>query len=402
MVWNGVASYSSEQRSELQFGTGLWVALRGGSEQRSELQLNYFMFIIDAHLDLSLNAIEWNRDLRKPVHAIRDMERGMTDKIDRGHGTVSLPELRLGSIGLVVATQLARHNQHNAALPGAGWNSPHQAWAMTQAQLAWYQAMEAEGEMVQINSLGGLDTHLALWMDEAIQNERKPVGYILSLEGADSLVNLSYLERAYTYGLRAIGPAHYSTGRYAPGTGMTEGLTLLGKELLKEMDKLHLILDVTHLTDIGFQQAMDLYQGPIWASHHNCRALAPHQRQLSDEQIRMLIDRGSVIGGCFDAWMMKPGFTQRISSPKAFGICLETIVDHYDHICQMAGNSLHCAIGSDLDGTFGIEQSPSDLDTIADLQHLQGLLVKRGYSLGDIENIFYKNWLEFLRRAWNV
>ena len=115
MVWNGVASYSSEQRSELQFGTGLWVALRGGSEQRSELQLNYFMFIIDAHLDLSLNAIEWNRDLRKPVHAIRDMERGMTDKIDRGHGTVSLPELRLGSIGLVVATQLARHNQHNAA-----------------------------------------------------------------------------------------------------------------------------------------------------------------------------------------------------------------------------------------------------------------------------------------------
>jgi membrane dipeptidase len=358
------------------------------------------MFIIDAHLDISTNAIEWNRDYRQPVYAIRESEKGMTDKIDRGRGTVSLPELRKGNIGLMVATQLARFNQNNGNLPGAGWNSPHQAWAMSQAQLAWYQAMEAEGEIVQINNLKTLNKHIKLWLNAAIPNEKKPIGYILGLEGADSLIHLSYLEKAYRYGLRAIGPAHYSTGRYAYGTGTTEGFTPLGKELLKEMDSLNMILDITHLTDKGFTEAMDLFQGHVWASHHNCRALVPHQRQLSDEQIKVLIDKKAVIGGCFDAWMMKPDFTQRVSNPAQFGITLETIIDHYDHICQIAGNSLHCAIGSDLDGTYGTEQSPSDLDTIADLQNLTGLLTKRGYKPADIENIFHGNWLRFLRRAW--
>jgi membrane dipeptidase len=358
------------------------------------------MFLIDAHLDISTNAIEWNRDYRMSVYDIRKSEEGMTDKIDRGKGTVSFPELRKGNIGLVVATQLARFNQNNGNLPGAGWNSPHQAWAMSQAQIAWYQAMEMEGEIIQINNISSLENHVNLWLDESKSNSEKPIGYILSLEGADSLINLSYLEKAYKYGLRIIGPAHYSTGRYASGTGTTDGFTPLGKDLLKEMDAFKMILDATHLTDKGFTEAMDLFQGPVWASHHNCRALVPHQRQLSDEQIKILIDRKAVIGGCFDAWMMKPNFTQRVSSPTEFGIKIETIIDHYDHICQIAGNSLHCAIGSDLDGTYGTEQSPSDMDTIADLQNLKELLSKRGYSQEDIENIFYKNWLRFLRNAW--
>ena len=358
------------------------------------------MFLIDAHLDISLNAIEWNRDYRLSAHEIRGVETGMTDKIDRASGTVSLPDLRRGDIGLVVATQIARFNQSNGNLPGAGWNSPHQAWAMTQAQRAWYEAMQDAGEMIQIRDLAGLDQHVALWLDAAIPNEKKPVGYILSLEGADSLVNLSYLEKAYAYGLRALGPAHYSTGRYAPGTGLNGPLTPLGRELVLEMDRLGIILDATHLTDEGFSEALSLYKGPVWASHHNCRTLVPHQRQLSDDQILQLAERGGVIGGCFDAWMMKPGFTQRTSNPADFGITIETIIEHYDHICQLTGSSQLIAIGSDLDGTYGTEQSPTDLDTIADLQKLTGLLAARGYAQEDIENIFYKNWLRFLRNAW--
>lgn len=358
------------------------------------------MFIIDAHLDMALNAIEWNRDYRLTAHQLRQQEADMTDKIDRAKGTVSLPDLRRGHIGLVVATQIARFNQSNGNLPGAGWNSPEQAWAMTQAQRAWYETMVDAGEMVQIRDRASLDSHVALWLDETVTNDKKPVGYILSLEGADSLVNLSYLEKAYAYGLRALGPAHYSTGRYAPGTGLSGQLTAQGRELVKEMDRLGIILDATHLTDEGFSEALSLYKGPVWASHHNCRALVPHQRQLTDDQIRQLTERGGVIGGCFDAWMMKPGFTQRVSNPASFGISLETIIDHYDHICQLTGSSHHIAIGSDLDGTYGIEQSPSDLDTIADLQNLTGLLTKRGYSSTDIENIFHKNWLRFLRNAW--
>jgi membrane dipeptidase len=359
------------------------------------------MFIIDAHLDLSTNAIEWNRDYRLSVAEIRANEVSLTDKIDRGKGTVSLPELRKGDIGLVVATQLARFNKNNGSLPGAGWNSPHQAWAMSQAQLAWYKAMEAAGEMVMITNTTELDRHISFWQNDATSNHTKPVGYILSLEGADSLIDLSYLQKAHNYGLRIIGPAHYSTGRYASGTGTTDGFTPMGFELLKAMDELHMILDITHLTDKGFLEAIDLFGGPIIASHHNCRALVPHQRQLTDEQIKILLQRDTVIGGCFDAWMLKPGFTSRVSNPKEFHITIETIIDHYDHICQLAGNSLHCAIGSDLDGTYGTEQSPADLNDIADLQQLTELLQRRGYTTADIENIFYKNWLRFFRSAWS-
>lgn len=356
------------------------------------------MLIIDAHLDLSMNALEWNRDLKQPVHAIREREKGMTDKPDRSRGTVSLPELRKGKIGLVVATQIARYVAKETNMPG--WHSPEQAWAQTQGQYAWYKAMEDAGEMKQIRNRKELDAHIDLWNNESIDDNTKPVGFILSLEGADSLVNLSYLEKAYAYGLRALGPAHYGPGRYSPGTSLSGPLTKLGVELLKEMDQLNMILDVTHLTDEAFAQAMDLYKGPVWASHHNCRALVNYQRQLTDEQIKILIARDAVIGGVLDTWMLMNGWIRGKHNPKEEGINLEKLVDHYDHICQIAGNSNHIAIGSDLDGMFGTEQSPYDIDTIADLQNLNGLLQKRGYGAADIEKIFSGNWLRFLRKNW--
>ena len=356
------------------------------------------MFIIDAHLDLSMNALEWNRDLKQLVAAIREREKNMTDKPDRGKGMVSLPELRKGKIGLVVATMIARFVDVSSTLPG--WHSPEQAWAQTQGQRAWYKAMEESGEMTQITNAVALEKHIQFWNDGTIPDHTKPVGYILSLEGADSLINLTYLEKSYQYGLRALGPAHYGPGRYSPGTGMEGPLTKAGVELVKEMDKLNMILDVTHLTDEAFSQVIDLYKGPVWASHHNCRTLVPYQRQLTDEQIKILIDRNAVIGGVLDAWMLKPGWVRGKNDPKTENITLDVLIDHYDHICQIAGNSKHIAIGSDLDGMFGQEQSPYDMNTIADLQLLKGLLAKRGYTQQDIENIFHKNWLRFLLKAW--
>jgi membrane dipeptidase len=356
------------------------------------------VFIFDCHLDLAMNAIEWNRDLKKTVYQIRSREEGMTDKLDRAKGVVALPELRKGNIGLVVATQIARYVEPGSALPG--WNSPEIAWGISQAQLAWYRSMEDQGEMVQITNLEQMEKHLALWFDKSLPDHTKPVGYILSLEGADSFVNISYLEKAYSYGLRACGPAHYGPGRYAAGTGMTDGLTAQGKELVKEMDNLNMILDVTHLTDKGFEEALSIFKGPVWASHHNCRALVNHQRQLTDDQVKVLIERDAVIGGVFDTWMLTDNWVRGVDDPKERGINLEKVVDHYDHICQIAGNINHIAIGSDLDGAYGKEQSPYDLEDIADLQNLKGILSRRGYSSADIEHIFYKNWLSFLRKAW--
>jgi membrane dipeptidase len=226
-----------------------------------------------------------------------------------------------------------------------------------------------------------------------------PIGYVLSLEGADSIVELSHLERAYASGLRALGPAHYGPGRYSPGTGAAGGLTAAGRELVKEMRRLGIVLDVTHLTDEAFWEALDLYDGRVWASHNNCRALVPHQRQFNDDQLKELIRRDAVIGAAFDAWMMVPGWVRGKTTPHETGCKIETIVDHIDHICQLAGSARHCAIGSDLDGGYGTEQTPLDLDSIADLQRLTDILARRGYSASDIAGIMHGNWIRKLSEA---
>lgn len=355
------------------------------------------MFTIDAHLDLAMNAMEWNRELTQPIALINEREKGLSDKPDRGNALVSLPELRKGNIGLVVATQIARFVAPGNPLPG--WHSPAQAWAQTQGQLAWYRAMEELGEMVQINNLPTLDAHINNWENNK-QDDRKPIGYILSLEGADSLISLQHLERSWEQGLRAVGPAHYGPGRYAQGTNASGGLGQNGRALLKEMERLDIILDVTHLCDESFWEAMDHFHGHVWASHNNVRALVGHNRQFSDEQIKELISRGAVIGGALDAWMMVPGWVRGKSTPESMQCNLDKLIDHLDHICQLAGNALHIGIGSDLDGAFGSEQAPYDMDGISDLQKLPGLLHKRGYSDTDIGNIMHGNWLRFLRKAW--
>jgi membrane dipeptidase len=353
------------------------------------------MFLVDGHLDLSMNALEWNRDLTRPLAEVRRRETGKTDKKDRGRGVCTFPEMRRGEIGLCIATQIARYVAEDNPLPG--WYAPEIAWAMTQGQLAWYRAMEDRGEMVQIRDRAALARHVALWQSNPPGNA--PIGYILSLEGADSIVNLSYLERAYASGLRAIGPAHYGPGRYSPGTGASGGLTAAGRDLVKEMRRLGTILDVTHLTDEAFWESLDRFDGPVWASHNNCRSLVPHQRQFNDDQLKELIRRDCIIGAAFDAWMMVPGWIRGKTLPHDTGCKIETVIDHIDHICQLAGSPRYCAIGSDLDGGYGTEQTPLDLDSIADLQRLTTLLSARGYSQPDIAGIMHGNWIRKLSES---
>ncbi|NND16631.1 MAG: peptidase M19 [Eudoraea sp.] len=354
------------------------------------------MFILDAHLDLAMNAMEWNRDLTLAVDVIRERETGLKDKPDRTRGTVSLPEMRKGQIGLCVATLIARYSKADNPLPG--WNSPQQAWAQTQGQLSWYRAMESLGEMVQISDKKTLNSHLDLWSSD--RDKEKPIGYILSLEGADSIISPKHLEKSFEQGLRALGPAHYGPGTYAQGTNATGGIGQRGKELLKVMEELNIILDATHLCDDSFWETMDCFKGAVWASHSNCRTLVPHNRQFSDEQIKVLIERRAVIGMPLDAWMMIPNWQKGSSTPEGSGLSLTHMVDHMDHICQLAGNSMHVGLGTDLDGGFGKEQCPADLETIADLQILPQLLEKRGYSETDILNIMHKNFIRFLNAVW--
>jgi membrane dipeptidase len=378
-------------------------------------------FIFDAHLDLAMNAIEWNRDYTRPLAEIRAAEARLKDKPDRGHGTVCFPEMRRAGIGLCVATQIARV-EHDAWSPVSGWKSPAQAWAMTQAQLAWYRAMEEAGELVALCDRAGLERHLDRLTPNGVSPgepghalpgtvrqssafalpDGVPIGYILSLEGADSLVTLDHLERAWAYGLRAVGPAHYGPGLYANGTDGTGGLNARGRELLREMARLGFILDLTHLCDDAFWEALDLFPGPVWASHQNCRALVPHNRQWSDAMIRAAAQRGAVLGTVFDAWMTVPGWQRGVTTPESVGLRVENLVAHIDHICQLAGNACHVGIGSDLDGGFGTEQTPVDLQSIGDVWRVGAALEARGYRPADLAAIAQGNFIRCLRGAWAV
>jgi len=108
-----------------------------------------------------------------------------------------------------------------------------------------------------------------------------------------------------------------------------------------------------------------------------------------------------VIGSVFDAWMMHTGWQRGTTTPQQADLKIERIVDHIDHICQLAGNARHCGIGSDLDGGYGTEQTPLDLQSIADLQRLTTILSDRGYSPEDVEAIMHGNWIRRLNEIWS-
>lgn len=356
-----------------------------------------FPLIFDAHLDLAWNAIDWNRDLKLTVHDIRRREiDGKLNGKGRGEGTVSFPDLKRGKVGLFIATLLARLHRPGMMPAFQRYDNMDAAYGATMGQLAYYQALTEQGYLRWIKDAAGLKAHVADWL----AGKDAPLGFILSMEGADPILYPEQVQAWWDVGLRIIGPAHYGVSPYAHGTGTVGGFFPQGPTLLREMQRVGMILDVTHLSDQCFDEAMDLWGGPMLASHHNCRALVPDQRQLTDEQIKILVSRGAVIGAAFDTWMLVPNWIRGETRPEQVGVVIDTVVDHIDRVCQLAGNTDHAALGTDLDGGFGREQSPMDLDTIADLQVIPALLAKRGYKAADVEKIMVRNWVRFFERAW--
>jgi membrane dipeptidase len=354
------------------------------------------MLLFDAHLDLAWNALDWNRDLQQTVADIRQAEQGMPGKA-RGRNTVSFPEMRRAQVGICIATLLPRLLRDTMP-PIQRFRSMTSAYAAAHGQLAYYRSLTAAGYLRWIKDGPGLDVHIQEWLKSG--SPSAPIGFILSMEGADSVLSPEQVREWWDAGLRIIGPAHYGPSPYAHGTGTEGGLFPPGPALLRAMEEVGMILDVTHLADASFDEALAIYGGPVLASHHNCRALVPDQRQLTDNQIKRLIARGAVIGAALDAWMLYPGWIRGETQPEVVG--LDAVIDHIDHVCQLAGNARHAGLGSDLDGGFGTEQTPRDLDTIVDLQRVPEMLRQRGYSNADIENICYGNWVRFFREAWRT
>jgi membrane dipeptidase len=371
-------------------------------------------FILDAHLDISWNAMAYDRDQLRSIAELRASEAGMKGYC-RGNCTVSLPQMRRANVGICLATLLCRARPPSVT-GGQGdlgemgdrtrgeiilredldFANQTIACATAQGQLAYYRLLEQQGHMRMIRDAATLDELAAAWQ-QGDQADHPPIGYILSMEGADPILNPEHAQWWFDQGLRTVCLAHYGQSFYAMGTGGDGPLSKAGRELLKQFDRLGIILDLVHTANTALAEALDLYAGPVFVSHGNCRSIVPHDRQLSDDQIRAIAARGGVIGVVLDNWMVLPD--QKHDSSTKVDVPLARVVDHIDHICQVTGNSDHVGIGSDLDGGFGNEMTPNEIDTIADMQEFGPILSSRNYTDAQINAIFHGNFLRFFREA---
>jgi len=347
--------------------------------------------LIDAHLDLAMNALYLGRDITGSALDTRQRE---GDKPAFGHSTVGLEDLLRGEIAICFATV--------SVLACRAWSPPSKrnfksidgAYQEGLDQINFYKNLESAGKMRMIYNAEDLEAHLQDWEAEP---ENRRVGVVVLMEGAYPVRTPEEVAQWYEFGVRIIGlswaGSAYAGGTYGPGRLSPEG-----KQLLKEMQQTGMILDVSHLNDASFFDVLDHYEGPVLGSHVNCRALVPGERQLTDRMIRELIARDAVLGTACDCWMVIPGWKKKVTSPATCP--MDRLVDHIDHVCQLAGNTNHAAMGTDLDGGYGTEQSPGDLNTIADLAKLPEIMSNRGFSDEDIARITHGNWLRKLRTAW--
>ncbi|MBE9523674.1 MAG: membrane dipeptidase, partial [Chloroflexi bacterium] len=237
-------------------------------------------------------------------------------------------------------------------------------------------------------------SHLQDWEDESAA---PPVGLVILMECADSIRSPSELELWWQRGVRIIGPAWAGT-RFCGGTGEPGPLTKDGYALLEAMADLGFALDLSHMDEKAVLQSLDFFSGPILATHSNSAALmkgADTNRHLTDRVIQGAIERDAIIGVVPYNPFLLPGWTLKDGREH---VSLKQVVAHIDHICQIAGDAHHVGIGSDFDGGFGLQHTPIEINTIADLHKLVPLLDKKGYNTADIAAIFGQNWHRFLTK----
>jgi membrane dipeptidase len=343
---------------------------------------------VDSHLDLAENVTLFGRDLTLRADKIRALEKRTTRQ-----ATVSLPELQRGGIATAFATVTAGFSAKDVGETfeprSAIYHTSEEAEAQALTQIRLYEQWEEQGRVRLLRSVDDLDDHLHLW-----QHDRK-LGLVLLIEGADPIVNVDDLLEWWQRGVRMIGltfgDTTYGTGVGGGSTTFKRGgLTSRGFELLEQMAELGFIWDISHLAEEGVWQGLALGFPRVCASHANARALTPTDRHLSDEVMRALAERAGVIGLVLYNGFLESGW----KGNRSISVTLdEHLRRHADHVARVCGWR-YLGIGSDLDGGFGLEESPSEIDTVADL-HKVGDVVPaefRGAVLG-------ANWLRFLRSS---
>jgi membrane dipeptidase len=355
--------------------------------------------IIDAHCDLAWNMLSFGRDYTLAAAETRQREVGSTTVERNGDTLIGWPDYQRGQVAIVFSTLFAAPRRAKEG----GWDklcysNPDEAHRLYADQLDLYHRLtETYPERFNlIENSRHLHAHMETWSDP--DREARPVGLVVLMEGADGIRSVDELAEWHDRGVRLIGLSWAGT-RYAGGTGDPGPLTEEGRTLLKAMAELGFVLDLSHMDERAASEALDLYEGPIVASHVNCLALLPGfptNRHFPDRLLQRIVERGGIVGNVPVNSFLKSGWSRQKESHRD-EVPLEMYVAHIDHVCQLAGDSLHSGIGSDFDGGFGAQSVPPEIDTVADLQKLVPLLEARGYSEADTANILGLNWLRLLR-----
>lgn len=329
------------------------------------------MFIVDAHLDLAYNVAR-GRDPRQPAE--------QQPFVDNEYATVGLPDLRAGGVGLVCATIFCSP----ASYRGHGYRDAEEARRQALGQLGTYQQWIQQGLLRFVS--GG-----AAYAPGDQPHRASAIDAILLLEGADALRSPDDVPEWFEAGLRIVGLAWRRT-RAAGGTGEPGGLSDEGRDLVRALDRVGILHDTSHLAEQAFWELLDLTPRAVIASHSNCRAIVPTDRQLSDDMIKAIAGRGGVIGiNFYDKFLLPPGEAGKRRAT------LVDVVRHVQHVCQLTGSAAHVGIGTDMDGGLGREQIPVEISTSADLPRVAEALFSAGFGDEDVRNVMGGNWLRFFR-----
>ncbi len=354
------------------------------------------MIIVDAHLDIAYNALQFGRN---PLLTVEQIRAGESGAHPHGRATVAFPQLREAGVGLVFGTIFVLPVA--SAKPGDGqsrmvYRDAQSAHQHGMTQLDYYHRLVdvEENQLRLVVDRSSLAEVLASFQE----SDQPLLGIVPLMEGADSIRQPEELEMWVEKGLRIVGLAWDDT-RYADGAWRDgrRGLTKEGRALLEVMNEFPLILDLSHMSEKASLEALDQYEGSVMASHSNSRVLVPGERQLSDTQIRALGERGGVIGTVLANGFLRAGHKK---GDRKELVTLDHVLAHIDHVCQLLGDAGHVGLGTDMDGGFGVDDVPAEIDSVVDLPLIATRLLDAGYEEADVVQIMGGNWLNLLRTTF--
>ncbi len=355
------------------------------------------MIIVDAHQDLAWNVLTFGRDYTLSAAETRRRERGTEAPLHNGDTLLGWPDYQRGRVGIIFSTLFAAPARRRLGPWDVQcYGDIAEAVARYQAQLDVYHRLvdDYADKFRLLCTQTDLQHHLTEW---GVENASPPVGLVILMEGAEAVKSPSELVEWWGRGVRIIGPAWAGT-RFCGGTGEPGPLTKEGYLLLEGMADMEFILDISHMDEKAVLQCLDMYAGPIIASHANAAALLKgidSNRFLTDGVIQGLIEREARIGVVPYNRFLLAGWQEQDGRHL---VTLDHVVAQIEYICQMAGDALHVGLGSDFDGGFGLQRTPAEIDTVADVAKLAPLLTKKGYTESDVAAVLGRNWIDFLEK----